>query len=304
MRCPSPPQNSFSPALDPRMIREDRPDRKKVRMSAQFNFGSNWRDFSRNALSPERIKQATTDFDSLLSGVPPDGRSFLDIGFGQGLTLLLAASEGATVVGCDINPVCAEVFEENRKRYFPQLDPEDFRVIVGSILDENVVQKLRAAAPGSMGAYDIVHSWGVLHHTGNMKQAIEIAASLVKPGGNLILAIYARHWSSPAWWAIKYIYVHSPAFVQKLLIGAFYPIIYLAKWVVTCRRPTEKARGMDFFYDVIDWVGGYPYEYATAVEIIGVLRVLGFEPERVIAAEVPTGCNQFIFKATAKNRSS
>jgi len=270
-------------------------------MGLQFNFGRNWRDFSRNALSSERVEQARNDFDDLLSGVPLKRRSFLDIGFGQGLTLLLAASGGATVVGCDINPLCAEVLQENRKRYFPELNGRNIPIIVGSILDESVVEKLRAAAPGAAGLYDIVHSWGVLHHTGNMKRAIEATASLVKPGGNLILAIYARHWSSPAWRAIKYSYVHCPALLQKLLVSAFYPIIYVAKWLVTRGRVTEKARGMDFFYDVVDWVGGYPYEYARADEIVTTMQALGFEAERILAAEVPTGCNQLIFKALAKN---
>jgi 2-polyprenyl-6-hydroxyphenyl methylase/3-demethylubiquinone-9 3-methyltransferase len=270
-------------------------------MGPQFNFGRNWRDFSQYALSPERIEQARKDFDDLLAGVARKERSFLDIGFGQGLTLLLAASDGAAVVGCDINPLCADVLKENKKRYFPELDGENIPVIVGSILEESVVQKLRAAAPGGGGVYDIVHSWGVLHHTGNMQLAIQLTASLVRPGGNLVLAIYARHWSSSAWRAIKYSYVHSPALVQKILVGAFYPIIYVAKWLVTRSRPKKKARGMDFFYDVIDWVGGYPYDYATADEIVKTMQALGFELERMIASEVPTGCNQFIFRALTKN---
>lgn len=257
-----------------------------------FDFGENWKEFSANALTAEKIAQAKVEFSALLAGVEIKNHSFLDIGFGQGLGLLSAAALGAKALGCDINPKCAEVVERNR-RFFPNvLSP--IPLVVGSILDPKVVTRLRESNGGNQ--LDVVHSWGVLHHTGDMPLAIAHASSLVAPGGYFILAIYNRHWSSRGWKTIKHLYVLSPRWLQKVLIGLFFPVIYFAKWIVTGKNPRKQERGMDFFYDVIDWVGGYPYEYASAAETKQEVEQLGFQLERLIPATVPTGCNQFVFR--------
>ena len=168
------------------------------------------------------------------------------------------------------------------------------RLRIGSILDDSTV---RAASEGSPdgGRYDIVHSWGVLHHTGNMDLAVKNAASLVKPGGHFVVALYNRHWSSAPWLAIKYAYCKSPRLIQKLFIWALAPVIYVAKWLVTKDDPKKQQRGMDFMYNVIDWVGGYPYEYASREETLRLIEPLGFKCVNYIATEVPTGCNEFVF---------
>lgn len=66
--------------------------------------------------------------------------------------------------------------------------------------------------------------------------------------------------------------------------------------MITRRNPKEMTRGMDFYYNVVDWVGGYPYEYATISEIDNLLNKLGFRCIKKIPAQVPTGCNEFVFK--------
>jgi 2-polyprenyl-3-methyl-5-hydroxy-6-metoxy-1,4-benzoquinol methylase len=259
----------------------------------QFDFGENWREFSVNALTPEKVRQASEDFARFIArgSISISGKSFLDIGFGQGLGLLSAASMQATTVGCDINPKCALVLEANRA-HFPGAGA--IRVVVGSILDPQVVDALKMNSPAGQG-YEIVHSWGVLHHTGRMWEAIDRAAALVKPGGSLFLALYNRHWSSPAWRAIKRGYVSAPAWLQRTFIGVLTPVIFAAKFLVTGKNPMVKERGMDFRYDVIDWVGGYPYEYATRGEVVRFLQGRGFALVDSSPAEVPTGCNEFVF---------
>jgi 2-polyprenyl-6-hydroxyphenyl methylase/3-demethylubiquinone-9 3-methyltransferase len=167
-------------------------------------------------------------------------------------------------------------------------------VQVASILDHDFIsQQLQHRQ------FDIVHSWGALHHTGNMTQAIDNAARLVKKTGYLIISIYNQHWSSPLWHCIKWMYSISPSFARKALIGGLYPIIYTAKFLVTGKNPKRKERGMDFFYDVVDWVGGYPYEYASISRIKELVCSKNFVCVRVIPAQVPTGCNQFVFKRYA-----
>ena len=268
------------------------------RETPQFDFGENWKSFSRSALEPESVDAARAGFRDLFRDVPLEGRSFLDIGFGQGLGLCLAHEAGARVHACDINPKCVEAMKSTA-RFFPEFPLASLPLVVGSILEDATMRKLLALpAAAESGGFDVVQSWGVLHHTGDMKTALRNAASLVRPGGYFVLAIYNTHWSSPAWHAIKRTYVAAPAFLRKLLNGFFVPVIFLAKFAVTRQNPLRQERGMDFYHDVVDWVGGYPYEHATIDEVAAMVRADGFEMERVIPALVPTGCNQFVFKKT------
>lgn len=257
-----------------------------------FDFGQNWKEFSENALTPDHLEQARSDFGVLMGDIPLQNSTFIDIGFGQGLTLLCAMERGARVHGLDINPKCRDVLEFNRSRFGVSAS-EDAKVAVGSILDEDAVRAPRSWQPGG---YDIVHSWGVLHHTGEMWQAIDNAASLVKPGGHFVLAIYNRHWSSKPWWLIKRAYVAMPRFIQRLMNWLFVPVIYVAKFAVTRRNPLRMERGMDFYYNVVDWVGGYPYEYADRAEIESRLKRMGFTLKKYVHAIVPIGCNEFLFE--------
>ena len=180
-------------------------------------------------------------------GVDLRGQTFLDIGFGQGLTLLIATAMGARTAGCDINPLCVEVLQMNQRRFFAEVPIAEIPVVIGSILDDQTVERLRATAPDQTGAFDIVHSWGVLHHAGDMNRAIRLAASLVKRGGFLVIAIYARHWSSRFWLAIKRLYNVGPRWIQRALVALFSPVILAAKWIVTRRNPLKQTRGMNFY---------------------------------------------------------
>lgn len=258
----------------------------------RFAFGKNWQSYSQKALTPERIEHARQAFRDLLVGIDLQGRRFLDIGFGQGLSLLTAVEMGAEATGIDIDKDNLQSLRLTREAMGCSGMPE---IQVQSILDDEFVQANR-------GRYDVVHSWGVLHHTGNMTQAIKNACELVAADGWFICAIYNRHWSSFFWKAVKWIYNKLPSPFQRLLVALLYPVIYLAKWLVTGQNPKKKKRGMDFFHDVVDWVGGYPYEYAGVEEILKLVGGLGFECVRCIPAQVPTGCNEFVFKRTGDRR--
>ena len=259
-----------------------------------FDFGKNWKRFSENALTNKGIKQAKNDFSSLFVGTELNGKRFLDIGFGQGLSLLIAKEMGASVVGCDIDEGCREVLEMNRKRYFSALK-EDISVIIGSILHQNTIDKIKHTARDHDGCFEIVHSWGVLHHTGNMWKSVDIVSGLVSSKGYLILALYNRHWTSRFWWAVKWLYTVSPNWNKTFMIVLFLPIIYMAKYLVTLKNPLEQDRGMHFYYNVIDWIGGFPYEYASKTEVIGFVERIGFKCIRFRPSLVPTGCNEYIF---------
>lgn len=260
-----------------------------MRRSVRFGFGRNWQAYAKTALTVQRSHTAIAAFERLFEGIELNGRSFLDIGFGQGLAAVIAASKGAKVLAIDIDPDNNDALRSTQKAmgFTGKIETQ-----IISILDQDFVRKFK-------GGFNIVHSWGVLHHTGQMYIAIQNACDLVKEGGYLVISIYNRHWSSPFWKVIKYLYNLSPNPVRSILIWLFYPIIFLAKWAITGKDPRLKDRGMDFYHDLVDWIGGYPYEYATSQQIVDLMGSLGFELVRSRRPEVPTGCNEFVFHKKA-----
>jgi len=256
----------------------------------RFEFGKNWQSFARRALNEGRVEQARLAFSQLLPAQKLRGAKFLDVGFGQGLSLLLAAEAGAIAQGIDIDADNLAAFQFSAQKLSVDVLPH---VQVGSILDTQVI-----AALSCDGLFDVVHAWGVLHHTGRMWAAVENCISLVRPsaGGLLVISIYNRHWSSAAWGLIKWTYNVLPRFGQKILTGLMYPVILVAKFIVTGKNPFQKERGMDFYHDVVDWVGGYPYEYAAVDEVKNFVEARGFKLLKVLTAQVPTGCNEFVFE--------
>ncbi|NTU82899.1 MAG: methyltransferase domain-containing protein [Chloroflexales bacterium] len=250
-----------------------------------FDFGANWQAFSADHVDERRLAIAAQSLRQLLQREDLGGASVLDVGCGSGIFAVAAYGIGAgRVVGIDINPRSIAASVQNLARLAPHA-PITFQQC--SALD--------SAAMAGLGQFDLVYAWGSLHHTGAMWAAIRNTASLVAPGGTMVLAIYNRHITSPIWRGIKWLYNRVPAIAQRLMAIIFAGIIYLAKLAVTRRNPLEKERGMDFWYDVIDWIGGYPYEYATPSEIERFVAGLGLQLRRVVPAQVPTGCNELVF---------
>jgi 2-polyprenyl-6-hydroxyphenyl methylase/3-demethylubiquinone-9 3-methyltransferase len=249
-----------------------------------FKFGENWASYSRH-LDESRIEAAVQSLASLFGEGALKDKTFLDIGCGSGQFSIAAARSAArTVTGLDVDPVSVRVSRENAARWLTDGAPVSFRQ--ASALDD--------ASMGSLGTFDVVYSWGVLHHTGDMQHALVNAARMVKPGGLFMIAIYNRHWSSAPWKAVKWFYNHAGAAGRKAIVWILAPVILLAKWLVTFKNPLAMRRGMDFMHNVVDWVGGYPYEYASVKEMNDNLEALGFEILQVRPAAVPTGCNEFI----------
>jgi 2-polyprenyl-6-hydroxyphenyl methylase/3-demethylubiquinone-9 3-methyltransferase len=252
-----------------------------------FKFGQNWKDYALGALDEKKLQQAQRALADLLQTDDLRGQTFMDIGCGSGLHTVAAALLGADrVYSVDVDPDCIAVTKHTISRFLA--DDTKIHVQQASILDE----ELSSSLPCS----DIVYSWGVLHHTGQMYRAIEAASQFVKPGGLYVIAIYNRHITSGEWRFIKWLYNKLPSFGQRFMYWLFYGIIYMAKLAATRQNPLKKARGMDFGYDVIDWIGGYPYEYASIDEITAFVTKRGFRLERCIPAQVGTGCNEFIFR--------
>lgn len=251
----------------------------------QFNFGKNWQKYSEKVLDADKLESAELSLKELLGEDRIKNKSFLDIGSGSGIFAISAKKLGAgRVVGFDISEESIEAAKENVIKFNMENTIEFHRA---SILD-NAYKKF--------GKFDVVYSWGVLHHTGSMRQAIKNSMELVNDNGLLAVAIYNKHWSSPVWKRIKYLYNVSPKFIKRIMIFVFYWIILTAKFLVTFKNPLKKRRGMSFYYDVIDWLGGYPYEYASEKEIVDFFADNHFQLVKFIKTNVPTGCNEFVFK--------
>lgn len=251
----------------------------------QFAFGQNWQKF-RTTITEENVRGAEFALMSLVNPESLQDKAFLDIGSGSGLHSLAARRLGAKVYSFDNDPDSVACTQILRQRYFP--DDIHWQVHSGSILDEAYMR--------SLGTFDVVYSWGVLHHTGWMWQALSNAMLPVIKGGLLVLALYNRHWTSPIWKGVKYLYNASPAWIHPLWIWGIGGLKTVGAWLTTGERPRNRQRGMHFRHDLIDWLGGYPYEYATIPGVVKFMTSSGFQSIKIIPTAGWTGCNQFVFQ--------
>jgi SAM-dependent methyltransferase len=266
-------------------------------LGSHFAFGENWASYA-SRISEGEISQAERDLARLLASNSLAGRDFLDIGCGSGLHSLAALKLGAKrVVACDIDPASVRTTEAVLQKFSPRTSYE--------VLERSVFE----LDPGSLGKFDVVYSWGVLHHTGDLDKALRIAASLVAPGGLFAFALYRKTLLCPLWKLEKKWYAKaSPkkqALAQKLYTGAFtFGLRLTARDLETYVASYRSKRGMNFDHDMHDWLGGYPYESMSPAAVDHAMKAHQLEQVHSFvgtsAADrigiLGSGCDEYVYR--------
>lgn len=269
--------------------------RQEVLNGDRFAFGGNWRAFV-ELVDERRIKAAVGSLAGPLGTTDLTGRTFLDVGCGSGLFSLAAHRMGARVRSFDYDPESVAATVALRDRFAPDAD---WTISTGSILDEEGV--------AGLGRFDIVYSWGVLHHTGELWRALDNAAGLVAPDGLLFISIYNdQGMESRMWRRVKRQYNRSGALARRLLVLGSAAYLYRGKPLKTALRMVRggdttlvrppRARGMSVRHDLVDWVGGYPFEVAKPEQVFAFMRERGFELRHLKTCAGGIGCNEYVFE--------
>lgn len=262
-----------------------------------YEFGANWAGFINQHYSEERLNQAKKAMLGFLGMSNLNGRRFLDIGSGSGLHSLAAFKAGAQeVASFDYDADSVNTTAALRKLAD---EPSNWSVRRGDVLSDDFMN--------SLGTWDIVYSWGVLHHTGDLWKAITNAQARVADNGLFFIALYSSDVARPStqyWLDIKKRYNASGGF-QRRLMEYWYVLRHelgLRPWRVATLvkqiSDKKKSRGMDYMTDVRDWLGGWPMQYAGDQEVVDLLEgKFGFQ---LINLSTGEACTEFLFcKASA-----
>ncbi len=267
---------------------------EEIAIGSRFKFGENWSKYI-ESIDEDKINKAIESLKSFIGKESLEGCKFLDIGCGSGIFSFAAIRLGATVVSFDYD--AASVYCTKRVRSMYKIADEKWMIFEASVLDSEKIIEL--------GEFDIVYSWGVLHHTGNMDLALRNAAIPVKSNGILYIAIYNDQGRMSKFWkSIKKSYVSSNKTIKSI-----YNIIFLfGLWGPACLRdlmilkPFEtwkaysKNRGMSPMIDLVDWIGGYPFEVASPEKILEQFHELDFNLIKLKTCRGGHGCNEYVFQ--------
>ncbi|MGH8278469.1 MAG: class I SAM-dependent methyltransferase [Gammaproteobacteria bacterium] len=285
-------------------------DNRKDTLSAapHFAFGKNWANYA-EMIGESQVTGAVRGLTRLLGGGRLDGKRFLDIGSGSGLHSLAALKLGAAeVLAVDIDVDSIATTKAVLARYAPGAN---YTVREADVFDMDATHE---------GGFDVVYSWGVLHHTGDLHRALRCAANLTRPGGQFLFAVYRKTLLCSVWRLEKHWYADAGPGTQKALRVIYLGLFRMGLWTTGRRFHTYvaayRARGMDFHHDVHDWLGGYPYESMLPAEVAKLMNELGLMPVRAFVREthfsrrfgrhpglLGSGCDEYVYARPAAAQS-
>ena len=257
-----------------------------------FAFGKNWSRFLEH-VSEATIQQSSASLSTILGDIR--GKSFLDAGSGSGLHSLAAVRLGASRVhSFDSDPDSIACARRLKNLWAPT-----------ALWSIDIASALDAEYLGTLGQFDVVYAWGVLHHTGDLWKALDL---ITKPTGNLlVLSIYNDQGrASRRWRTIKHRYNESGRIGRALIEVVTFAAIWGRHALASAARlrPFQpfrtwrnysRTRGMSPWIDLRDWAGGYPFEVARPDAIIGFFQARGFELRSSKLVGSGHGCNEYVF---------
>ena len=259
-----------------------------------FDFGENWSNYLHD-VDDDRVSLAMKNINDALGDNFIRDKSFLDIGCGSGIHSLAALKLNAKYVkSFDINK---KNIINTKKIISKFWEKNNYDVEVMNILEANDYSI----------KYDIVYSWGVLHHTGEMNIAIKNSINYCKKNSILFIALYEKTIYCKMWRMIKKFYNNTNRINQFLLLN-FYNILKIFGLLITLKNPYlyvknyRSNRGMSFIYDQIDWIGGYPYESINKTELLKIIgsdfKLLQYKRAKtgLFRSILGTGCSEYVFK--------
>ncbi|MDB4949150.1 MAG: methyltransferase type 12 [Gemmatimonadetes bacterium] len=259
----------------------------------RFAFGRNWARFL-EGLDEARIRTAVDSLRDMLGVDDLRGKRFLDAGSGSGLFSLAARRLGARVHSFDYDAGSVACTEHLRATYFP--GDAEWTVDRASVLD--------AAYLETLGTADVVYCWGMLHHTGHMWDGLENVCARVAPGGTLFVSIYNdQGGASRRWRRVKRLYNRLPRALRFVVVV---PALAHIWWKPSLRDLLQRRpgrtwreyggdRGMSPWWDLLDWVGGFPFEVAKPEEIFEFCTRRGFRLLRLSTHGGGPDCNEYVF---------
>jgi SAM-dependent methyltransferase len=269
----------------------------EVARGDRFAFGENWLRFL-EVLDERRIERAVDSLKAMLEVGDLHGKSFVDIGSGSGIFSLAARRLGARVVSFDYDPRAVACTHELKRRYFER--DGEWQVLTGSALDPGFLNGL--------GRFDVVYSWGVLHHTGDMWAALANVERNVAAGGKLFISL-ANDQGGPSrrWTTVKRIYNRIPSRLKGPFAVLVYLPLELRRFLASLVRGRPQAyfsyigsygdnRGMSWWRDKIDWIGGYPFQVSKPEEILDFYRSRNYALLRMKTCGPGHGCNEYVFQ--------
>jgi hypothetical protein len=257
----------------------------------RYAFGKNWEEFIERHWSEARLEASRAHILGTLKLPHLEGQSFLDIGSGSGLHSLAAFRSGARrIFSFDYDADSVRTTRALRER---EGSPAHWTVEQGSVLDGDYMRRLEPA--------DVVYSWGVLHHTGQMWKAVLNATLPLAKGGLLYIALYTSDIfirpTAEYWLDVKQRYNRAGAFGRRLMEWDYVWRTAIFPSLKRGRNPLRlmrgQTRGMTYWTDVKDWLGGWPMEFAGIAETKRFCAGLGLELLNVNAGEANT---EYVFR--------
>jgi len=222
---------------------------EKQEMSLEGFYKVHWRE------NPLELRGVLKHLEDLFpDGV--NGKRVLDGGSGSGMVSVGFALMGADVTGVDITPECVENGRKNAERF-------------GAIC--RFLNKDLTTLDLGEERFEIVYSWGVIHHTEDASKSFALLAKHLKPGGEIILAVYLKTALSRFWNFSRHFYQKAPKWYKDVFLNVGSAFLYFIDFImkVLFKKQRYMMRGTTNREILNDWFGVPHRTFHSYEEVCG-----------------------------------